>query len=660
MYRKYLNKSLDMNDFKSTNKYAPEGVRYCNGYCQDFRQIEEFSGMKIKMMCKSCRNIIGLGEKQIKEGKITLEQFKENPHIVHGIDVDIDNMRLCEICKQNKPFSSFEKTRNQCKACRAIECKKRNENIDTFIKDIEKLKERGNELEKFLKQIPKDKLINIISHYQIGRKATDTKDRMIMNTLDHFRKKQNTYLCRGSCGSVLQEQFSICGKCSKKESTVHKNHVEKMTKFEDNLEQFVQNLQEIKLEDNYMYNKKQILMIFHAIKAGVSGILKKNELIVKINETLAKRREEEEKKIEELKRPQEVVELKLECILNGTAVLAREGDNYINATQLCQAGGKLFSNWKGLESTKEFMTAISRRKNIPEADLLDVKRGNSTKFTQGSWVHPLLAINLAQWISPDFAVQVTEWIYELGVTGSVRLHQERSQAQIEVLKKSLIKTKDEKVLIEKKHKMVLFKRTCHKFKKGSCFYIISDGDSTALKYKVGIDNKDINTRLRQYRTSIPATKLEFLVYTDDNKLIEDSVLRRYLEKRKKYKNHEWIYDMEVSHIIDSVMTNINHLGINYTLEKDIQKYNESCLVTEDEKQLTDTTEEETPVEIEVVRDEKSEDSESEDVQEEEIPDISSLGIVKLKGIAKSMGIAGYTKYTSATKGELVKLINDRK
>jgi hypothetical protein len=118
--------------------------------------------------------------------------------------------------------------------------------------------------------------------------------------------------------------------------------------------------------------------------------------------------------------------------------------------------------------------------------------------------------------------------------------------------------------------------------------------------------------------------------------------------------------MEVSHIIDSVMTNINHLGINYTLEKDIQKYNESCLVTEDEKQLTDTTEEETPVEIEVVRDEKSEDSESEDEQEEEIPDISSLGIVKLKGIAKSMGIAGYTKYTCATKGELVKLINDRK
>lgn len=658
MYRKYLNKSLDMNDFKSTNKYAPEGVRYCNGYCQDFRQIEEFSGMKIKMMCKSCRNIIGLGEKQIKDGKITLEQFKDNPQIVHGIDVDIDNMRLCNICKQNKPFSSFENTRNQCKACRALECKKRNEDVGTFIKDIEKLKERGHELEKFLKQIPKVKLIHIISHYEVGRKATDTKDRMIMNTLDHFRKLQNTYLCRGSCGSVLQETFSISGKCSTKESTVHKNHVEKMTKFEDNLDEFVQNLQEIKLEDNYMYNKKQVLMIFHAIKAGVSGTLKKNELILKINETLERRRQEEKEKIEELKRPQEIVELKLECILNGITVLARESDGYINATQLCQAGGKRFNDWNRLDSTKELLKELELDTGIPMSQLLDIKKGGNAKtVTQGSWIHPDLAVQLAQWISPKFALKVSRWVIELSVTGSVRLHQERSQVELDLLKKTLKQTNIEKNIIQKNHSLILFKRTCHKFKKGSCFYIISDGDSTALKYKVGIDNKDINTRLRQYRTSIPATKLEFLLYTDDNKLIEDNVLRRYLEKRNKYKNHEWIYDMEVSHIIDSIMTNINYLGIDYTLEKDIQKYNDSCLFTEHEKQPIDITESpESPESPEFVEEELAED----DPESPKSPDISSLGIVKLKELAKSMGITGYTKYTYATKGELVKLINDRK
>jgi hypothetical protein len=646
-----------MNDFKSTNKYAPEGVRYCNGYCQDFRQIEEFSGMKVKMMCKSCRNIIGLGEKQIKEGKITLEQFKENPHIVHGIDVDIDTMRLCNICKQNKPFSSFENTRNQCKACRAIESKKRNEDIVTFIKDIEKLKNNFNELEKFAKQIPKDKLIQIISHFKVGRKATDTKDRMVNNIVDHFKKIENTCLCRGGCGVVLQQQFATCEKCSSKESTVHKNHVKRMVEFEENLDQFVQNLREIKLEDNYMYNKKQILMIFHAIKAGVSGTLKKNELIVKINETLAKRREDQEKKIEELKRPQEIVELKLECILNGITVLAREGDGYINATQLCQAGGKLFASWKRLDSTLDLIKELEIDTGIPQNNLIYIKRGNSQKITQGSWIHPDLAVQLAQWISPKFALQVSRWVRELSSTGSIKLYQEKTQGEIECLRKTLIRTQNEKVLIEKKHKKISQRRKYHELKKGPCFYIISDGDSKDLKYKVGIDNEDINVRLKQYRTSIPATKLEFLVYTNSNKSTEDVILNRYMEKRKHYKNHEWIYDIEVSHIIESVKSLLNFGGINYTIDSDIQKYNDSCLFTEDEKQPIDTTEEERPVELEVTQ---SEDSESEHEQEEEISDISSLGIVKLKQIAKSIGIPGYTKYTSATKGELIKLINDRK
>jgi hypothetical protein len=31
---------------------------------------------------------------------------------------------------------------------------------------------------------------------------------------------------------------------------------------------------------------------------------------------------------------------------------------------------------------------------------------------QGTWVHPQVAIHLAQWLSPKFAVQVTKWVYE--------------------------------------------------------------------------------------------------------------------------------------------------------------------------------------------------------------------------------------------------------
>ena len=40
---------------------------------------------------------------------------------------------------------------------------------------------------------------------------------------------------------------------------------------------------------------------------------------------------------------------------------------------------------------------------------------------QSTWVHPRVAIHIAQWISPKFAVNVTGWIHKLLSTGSVKL-----------------------------------------------------------------------------------------------------------------------------------------------------------------------------------------------------------------------------------------------
>lgn len=39
--------------------------------------------------------------------------------------------------------------------------------------------------------MPKDKLIRIISHFNVGRKSTDTKERMVYNTIEHFKKLLN-------------------------------------------------------------------------------------------------------------------------------------------------------------------------------------------------------------------------------------------------------------------------------------------------------------------------------------------------------------------------------------------------------------------------------------------------------------------------------------
>jgi hypothetical protein len=148
-------------------------------------------------------------------------------------------------------------------------------------------------------------------------------------------------------------------------------------------------------------------------------------------------------------------------MLNNISIESRDSDNFINATQLCKAGGREFNKWFRLDETKELIRALEdalakeiekscmdksidhssneiensmRFQNedmyLLEVDstisenitkksiLIDIKKGGG-KNALGSWIHPDLAVPLAQWISPAFGIQVSRWIRELLLTGSV-------------------------------------------------------------------------------------------------------------------------------------------------------------------------------------------------------------------------------------------------
>ena len=92
-----------------------------------------------------------------------------------------------------------------------------------------------------------------------------------------------------------------------------------------------------------------------------------------------------------------------------TSELFRE-DGYINATKLCQDGGKLFGDWKSLQSTKRNVNSLSEELNITVDNLVQITRGNPLKVKQGTWIHPRLGTVLAQWISPTFGLKVSKWI----------------------------------------------------------------------------------------------------------------------------------------------------------------------------------------------------------------------------------------------------------
>ena len=205
---------------------------------------------------------------------------------------------------------------------------------------------------------------------------------------------------------------------------------------------------------------------------------------------------------------------------------------------------------------------------------MDIKKGGNDKKVQGSWFHPDLAVQLAQWISPTFAIQVSGWIRELALTGSVIVGNEKTHQQLVALQNEVIKQRDTIKSLENKHSKFLEKREYHKFKEGPVFYIISDSDSKSIKFKPGIDGSDINRRLAEHRSTTPAIKLEYLIYTKDNVILEKNILKRYKIKRT-YQNHEWVYEISKEHIVDSVKFLVDFLNIEYTEEKNLEEYNKN-------------------------------------------------------------------------------------
>src|SRR4051812_12373086 len=97
---------------------------------------------------------------------------------------------------------------------------------------------------------------------------------------------------------------------------------------------------------------------------------------------------------------------------NGIAITQRRADRYIDATAMCRAHGKLIADYLRLGSTKEFLNALSGSMGIPIDVLVQIITGGPNA-SRGTWVHPRVALNLAQWCSPNFAVQVSEWLEEL-------------------------------------------------------------------------------------------------------------------------------------------------------------------------------------------------------------------------------------------------------
>lgn len=115
------------------------------------------------------------------------------------------------------------------------------------------------------------------------------------------------------------------------------------------------------------------------------------------------------------------------------------------------------------------------------------------------------------------------------------------------------------------------KKGYYKFKQGKCCYIVSDSWRHKSYYKVG-ESSNINERLKTYRTSMPMCRIEFLVYLEDNALLEKNIKKTY-EDNLNPNNHEYVSGVSLEDLISSFKTSVNFHKLKVTYEEELDKYN---------------------------------------------------------------------------------------
>jgi hypothetical protein len=251
--------------------------------------------------------------------------------------------------------------------------------------------------------------------------------------------------------------------------------------------------------------------------------------------------------------------------INNVIIVSRSEDNYINATQLCQEGNRQFSQWYRLDSTKLLINALKLKVGIPTLEksdmgihtsqLIDIKKGNSNDFNQGSWIHPDLAIQLAQWISPIFALQVSEWIRTLFTNGSVSIN-------IKLLedKQKEIDLKDHKIkLLEDAY---VKKQQRKDYPEKNVIYILTTEDNKKKRIYIIGKAIDLKNRLSTYNKT---SEHEVVYYKEckseeDMNIIECMVLNKLKDYKEKANRDRFILPVEKEIIF---FTNVLDLCIDF-------------------------------------------------------------------------------------------------
>jgi len=288
-----------------------------------------------------------------------------------------------------------------------------------------------------------------------------------------------------------------------------------------------------------------------------------------------------------------IFNFKLKLVNGEIFTIPMREDGYIYATALCKVSGKRLNNYMRTKETNEVIEQLSIDASIQKDKLVEIYKGKTSRYLQGTWIHPDLFFHLAQWCNPSFSLQVSRWVRELLVTGKVEQGKEKSSDELKSeyekkfaeLKEQYQKELDEKtkiimtqgeqnMMLSKKYERVFYnhqsflrKKELYKLKKGGCVYLaIMRDEDKDIRTKVGM-SRDITDRIGGYRTSNPFCKVLFVLYTEDCVLLETNMKRRY-EKELNPNNREFITDVTTEDLIKNMIEIAKITSLNYTIETD--------------------------------------------------------------------------------------------
>jgi hypothetical protein len=217
----------------------------------------------------------------------------------------------------------------------------------------------------------------------------------------------------------------------------------------------------------------------------------------------------------------------------GFTIDHREEDGYINITNLCKVGKKKFNDWKRLGKTKEFIKILNTETGIPVSVLIKTNKGGNDKNNQYTWVHPRLAINIAQWISPAFDYKVSGWVYEIMITGKVDITNTTPYKQLQE------ESKKKSIRIRLLEKMNLKRQPRTQYKEKYVIYILT----TALmkkerRYILG-KAKDLTPRLSTYNKSDEHKVIYYQSCGDEETMgCVETMVFQYLKQYREQANRE--------------------------------------------------------------------------------------------------------------------------